>query len=229
MIGSMLLSIPGWTRHWRLADAAWVARAACLLAAMAGVMLAGCQSTVPESAPAAPPVFNDVATLGQTNLLQEGDTLEISFQYSTNFSTVQKISADGSLNLQAVGRVRAAGKTPLELQADLLKLYAPLVREDDITVKVISAAAVIYVSGSVIRPGKIALERSMTVVEAIMEAGGFDPNRARLSDVIVLRLESGRETVHHVNVKRILRRGDDSPFYLRPFDIVHVPTKTFSF
>jgi polysaccharide export outer membrane protein len=192
-------------------------------------MLAGCQSTVPESAPAAPPVFNDVATLGQTNLLQEGDTLEISFQYSTNFSTVQKISADGSLNLQAVGRVRAAGKTPLELQADLLKLYAPLVREDDITVKVISAAAVIYVSGSVIRPGKIALERSMTVVEAIMEAGGFDPNRARLSDVIVLRLESGRETVHHVNVKRILRRGDDSPFYLRPFDIVHVPTKTFSF
>ena len=164
-----------------------------------------------------------------TNLLQEGDILDISFEYSNQLLHRAEISFDGSLNLQAVGRVKAAGKTPLDLQAEILKLYQPLVKDDVITVKVLSTAASVYVSGSVVRPGKIPLERPMTVLEAIMEAGGFDPNRALLSDVIVLRLESGRQTVHHVNIKRILRAGDDSPFYLQPFDIVHVPTKTFSF
>jgi polysaccharide export outer membrane protein len=136
---------------------------------------------------------------------------------------------DGSLNLQAIGQVKAAGKTALQLQGDLLNAYAPLVKDDVITVKVVNAAASVYVSGSVIRPGKIALERPMTVMEAIMEAGGFDPTRALLSHVTVLRLESGRQKVYRINVKRILSGDDDSPFYLKPFDIVHVPTKILSF
>lgn len=229
IIGCWLLSISTSTRRCNETRAVLARRLAGLLVAAAGILLAGCQSRLPESVGAPGPVIDAAAALGGTNLLQEGDVLDISFQYSTNYATTQKISFDGSLNLQGVGQVRAAGKTALQLQADLLKLYQPLVKDDVITVKVLSAAASVYVSGSVLRPGKIPLERPMTVLEAIMEAGGFDSNRALLSGVIVLRLESGRQTVHHVNVKRILRGDDDSPFYLKPFDIVHVPTKTFSF
>ena len=69
----------------------------------------------------------------------------------------------------------------------------------------------------------------MTVLEAIMEAGGFDPNRAKLSAVTVLRIEDGKQRSYKINLKRTLRGEIEEPFYLKPFDIVHVPTKTFNF
>jgi polysaccharide export outer membrane protein len=164
-----------------------------------------------------------------TNQLQEGDMVGITFQYFTNFNAVQKISLDGTLNLQQVGQVIAAGKTPLELQNELTRLYKPQIKEDSLTVKVMAAAASVYVGGAVNRPGKIPMERPLTPLEAIMEAGGFDPNRARLGDVTVLRLEGGKQETFHLNLKHVMQGSNPTPFYLKPFDIVHVPSKTFNF
>ena len=62
-----------------------------------------------------------------------------------------------------------------------------------------------------------------------MEAGGFDPNRAKLSEVTVVRIEGGRQKTFHLDLRRILRGHEEAPFYVKPFDIVHVPTKTFNF
>ena len=155
--------------------------------------------------------------------------MSISFQYSTNFNVVQKITLDGMLNLETVGPVKAAGRTVMELQTELARIYKPQVKDDVVTVKVIASADGIYLSGAVIRPGKIPMERPMTALEAIMEAGGFDPNRANLTQVIVLRLEQGKQKSYLLNLKRALRGQDEDPFYLKPFDIIHVPTKTFNF
>jgi polysaccharide export outer membrane protein len=115
------------------------------------------------------------------------------------------------------------------LQTELTKLYQPQVKGDVVTVKVISSGNSIYVSGAVIRPGKISMDRPMTALEAIMEAGGFDLNRAKLSQVIVVRLEDGKQKTFRLNLKQALNGADETPFYLKPFDIVHVPTKTFNF
>jgi hypothetical protein len=62
-----------------------------------------------------------------------------------------------------------------------------------------------------------------------MVAGGFDPFRANLAEVLVLRLENGRQKTYRVNLKRILQGKNETPFYLKPFDIVQVATKTFNF
>lgn len=164
-----------------------------------------------------------------TNALQEGDLISIAFEYSTNFNVTQKVPLDGLLNLEAIGPVKAAGKTPEELQAELARLYRPQTKDDIVTVKLVSAATGVYVSGAVFHPGRIPMERPMTAFEAVMEAGGFDPNRAKLASVTVVRIEAGRQTTYHVNLKRVLEGEDPSPFYLKPFDIVHVPTKTFNF
>jgi polysaccharide export outer membrane protein len=164
-----------------------------------------------------------------TNMLHEGDMLNITFQYSTNFNALQKITLDGFVNLESVGQIRAAGRTPLELQAEIARAYKPQVKDDVVTVKLISAVDGVYVSGAVFRPGRIPLERPMTVMEAVMEAGGFDANRARLSEVTVLRIEHGKQRAYPVNLKNVLQGKEETPFYLRPFDIVHVPTRTFNF
>jgi protein involved in polysaccharide export with SLBB domain len=68
----------------------------------------------------------------------------------------------------------------------------------------------------------------MTVLEAIMEAGGFDPNRAKLSEVTVIRNEKGKQTNYRVDLKKVIAGRDPNPFYVKPFDIIHVPVKTFN-
>ena len=213
------------TASCRLGGAApWLAGACAVLA----FVVAGCEASSPPAAGVVPPNPGIAEANAETNILQQGDVVAISFQYNTNYGTSQKISFDGTLNLEGVGSVKAAGKTPLQLQSELVKLYEPLAKDDVITVKIISTAACVYVSGAVLRPGKFPLDRTMTVLEAVMEADGFDSSRAQLSDVTVLRLEDGRQKIYHVNLKNLLRGRENSPFYLKPFDIIHVPAKTFN-
>ena len=204
----------------------WLAMVLPLLALLG----AGCGTTDPETvAPGMNPPPGPGFANYSTNLMQEGDVVSITFGYTTNFNVVQKISLDGTLNLQAVGVVKAAGKTPDQLEADLTKLYKSQVNDDTVTVKVVSATASVYVSGAVYRPGKIPLERPMTVLEALMEAGGFELDRAKLSEVVVLRVDGGRQQRYVVNLKRVLDGDETKTFFLRPFDIVHVPQKTFNY
>ena len=155
--------------------------------------------------------------------------VSITFQYSTNFNTVQKIGLDKMVNLQGVGQVEAAGESTVQLQDQLTALYKSQVKEDPIIVRIISAEACVYIIGAVNHPGRIPMERPMTVLEAIMEAGGFDSDRAKLSQVWVLRVVNGRQRAYQLNLKRVLEGADDEVFYLKPFDIVRVPTKTFNY
>jgi polysaccharide export outer membrane protein len=181
------------------------------------------------------PVFIDFTSAkapeinSATNLLQEGDLVSITFQFSTNFNATQKVPLDGLLNLESIGPVKAAGRTPVELQTEVARLYRPQIKDDVVTVKLLSAATAVYVSGAVFHAGRIPMERPLTALEAVMEAGGFDPNRARLSAVTVVRIDGGRQKTFHVDLKRALQGKSETPFYLKPFDIVHVPTKTFNF
>lgn len=219
---------------------AWRMLMACLLLGVT-LFAAGCQSPgsfanpdslagQAENPAAVVPRYLEIRMANYaTNSLQEGDIVSINFQYATNFNAIQKITLDGVLNLETVGPVKAAGKTVTDLQTELAKLYKPQVKDDVVTVKLISSGNSIYISGAVVRPGKIPMDRPMTALEAIMEAGGFDPNRAKLSQVIVLRIEEGKQKTYQLNLKKALRGGDEEPFYLKPFDIVHVPTKTFNF
>lgn len=201
-----------------------------LSAVIVALMLAGCQTSPPASSAFPGASAPDPGTADySTNLLHEGDVISITFQYATNLNALQKITLDGLLNLESAGTVKAAGKTPLELQLELAKIYKLQPQEDSVTVKLISAVASVYVSGAVFRPGKVAMERPLTALEAVMEAGGFDPTRAKLSDASVLRIENGRQRAYHIDLERVLEGRDETPFYLRPFDIVHVPSKTFNF
>ena len=55
------------------------------------------------------------------------------------------------------------------------------------------ALCLVAVSGAVLQPGPVPLNRPMTAMEAVLERGGFDPVRAKPSKVVVLRQEEGRK------------------------------------
>ena len=161
--------------------------------------------------------------------LQEGDTIQVAFAGSTNLNTTQRIPLDGQISLQFVGKLKATGKTTAELEKDLAQVYQPQLRgAESITVTVVTSSAAVYVTGAVLRPGKIPLDRPFTVLEAIMEAGGVD-SRAKLSGVTVLRVEGGQRIARKIDLKRTLEGKDSFLFYLKPADIIYVPEKVINF
>ena len=129
-----------------------------------------------------------------------------------------------------IGKIKALGKTPQELESWLDVLYEPQLRaKERITVNVAVSTAVVYVTGAVLRPGKVPLDRPMTALDAVVEAGGGEPSRAKLTEVVVLRIDKGRRVRFTLNLKRALKGDDHSLFYLEPFDIIYVPEKAFNF
>lgn len=201
-----------------------------LVAILFCICVTGCKTARQPGSDPYSPTFTDFNLVPpSTNVLDESDLISITFRYSTNFDALQKIGLDGMVNLDGVGEVKAAGKTVMELENELTTLYKSQVKDDPITVRIVTAGAAVYVTGAVNHPGKIPMDRPMTVIDAIAEAGGFDQYRAKLSKVSILRVDGNTQKTYWVNVNRALNGEDPNPFFLKPFDVIHVPTRTFNF
>jgi len=165
------------------------------------------------------------ALRSEAETLREGDTLRIAFPGSPNLDTTQQIRRDGRITLPLIGEVEASGLTADQLQAGLVKLYTPQLSTKEVTVAVVSSTFPVYVTGCVLRPGKIESNQPLTVLAAIMEAGGFDNSRANLGDVHIVRYENGQQQNYTINLKAALKGDEKRPFYLKPSDIVYVPER----
>ena len=174
-----------------------------------GVLISGCYT------PPTPLFEPDLTPYGSVQL-REGDAIAV---------TTQRIRRDGKVDLQLVGEVVAAGKTPAELEKDILNLYKDQLVLKEVTVTPQSAGFPVYVAGAVVHPGKIVAERPITALEAIMEAGGFDVVKANIKKVTVIRREEGQQKRYVLNLKHELDRPTKNLFYMRPNDIVWVPEK----
>lgn len=215
---------PSHIERQRGPDGGWkgVATRAGVTTAMAlfvVLVFSGCETTKP-------PTQEDMAPAPSVKI-EEGDSLGINFPGSPNLNTTQRVRQDGKIELQVVGEVTALGKTPAELEQELLKLYDKELVLKQVTVTLQSTSYPVYVSGLVVRPGKVLCDRPMTALEVIMEAGGFDHARANMKRVTVVRTENGQIKHFKLNLKAVLDGNSTQRFYVRPRDIVHIPEKTF--
>ena len=156
--------------------------------------------------------------------LREGDQLKITVVANQNLNTQQEVRRDGKITL-VLGEVQAAGRTPAELEKELLKLYESQLVSKEVTVSLEKSTYPVFVSGAVMKPGKILAERPMSALEAIMEAGGFDLANANPKAVTVIRNEEGQLRHFVLNLKAVLEGRSTQSFYVRPDDIIHVPEK----
>ena len=157
--------------------------------------------------------------------LRESDVLKISFPANANLNTTQPIRRDGMISMPLIGEVKAAGKTPKQLETDLADLYSTQLLSKEVTVEVQSSTFPVYVTGSVLRPGKIVADHPMTAFEAIMEAGGFDYAKANMKAVVVIRQEGDHVQKFKLDLKRVMDGKAGTPFYLKPGDTIFVPEK----
>ena len=183
-------------------------------------LAAGCQTQ-----PSLPPAALQGTNATEIITLREGDVLKISFPANANLNTTQPIRRDGMISMPLVGEVKAVGKTPTELEKDLADLYSTQLLSKEVTVEVQSSSFPVYVSGSVLRPGKVMSDHPITALEAVMEAGGYDNTKANLKEVTIIRHEGNSTRNYIVNLKRIVDGKPSESFYLKPGDIVIVPER----
>jgi polysaccharide export outer membrane protein len=186
--------------------------------------ISGCQTDQFQNIPQPNP-GSSKSPAAQSMVLREGDTLTISIPSSPTLDTTQQIRTDGKIVLPLIGEVAASGKTPEDLQNELLKLYQPQVSAKQVIVTVQSPSIPVYVTGAVIRPGPVSVNHPISALDAVMEAGGFDYTRANLKAVIVVRQEKDRTVRYRLDLKKVLAGSVGAPFYLEPFDIVYVPER----
>jgi protein involved in polysaccharide export with SLBB domain len=183
------------------------------------LLLIGCQSSKP----------NAPLPLAQApSALTVGDVVKITFPAAPELNQSQKIGTDGTLSLPLVGQVHAAGKTPGELQSELSNLYKSQLQDSETVVTVESKAIPVVVSGAVQKPGKIVFERPATVLEAIMEAGGFTPE-ADLKKVTVIRIVKGQHQTQLFDLRPILRGKTMGATYVSGGDVIYVPERLLNF
>jgi protein involved in polysaccharide export with SLBB domain len=161
--------------------------------------------------------------------LLPGDLLEFKFPYAPELNETQTVREDGMISLPFIGDVRAGGKTPGELRSELMELYARELKKPELLVLVRSRAArLVYVGGEVVKPSALEMRQGMTVLEAIMAAGGPLVRSAELGNVVIVRHRDNRRYGGAVDLSEAFRGHEGKPFYLEPQDIVFVPRTRIS-
>jgi polysaccharide biosynthesis/export protein len=186
--------------------------------------LTGCQSSAIPSVEQAS-LRAEAGRAAEVQTVREGDVLKISFPGAPNLDTTQQVRRDGRITLAMVGEFKAAGLTPSDLEKELITAYSSQLVSKEVMVTVVSSSFSVFVTGAVMRPGKIMTDRPITALEAVMEAGGFDPTKADMKAVVVIRNEEGGTKNYPLNLKLVLEGKSNVPFYLKPSDIVYVPTR----
>lgn len=187
-----------------------------VLALTVGLVSIGCTDMNP-----APPVPAEAYRSKPNATLAAGDEINVAFSGAPELNVKQKIQSNGKVSLPTIGDVNAAGKSLTGFQAELTSRYQPHLQDPTVIVSVESAASGVYVSGEVLRPGKIPLDRPMTALEAVMEAGGFT-KFANPKQVIVVRNQGGKNQRYVLNMNDALYGADSSPFYVRTYDVIYV-------
>jgi polysaccharide export outer membrane protein len=130
------------------------------------------------------------------------------------------------MSLRLVGEVTAAGKRLGDFQEEVSRLYKTQLKNSEVMVSLEASAIPVYVTGAVGRPGRVSLDRPMTVLEAIMEAGGLS-NLGTLKGVVVIRNMNGQHLTQTFDLSPALKGKKVEAFYLKPYDMINVPERFF--
>ncbi len=202
------------------------------------VLLAICLllGAAPSAVTATPVVAPDTESVAQVDWagvpeyrIVPGDELLLDYGPTTvtGIARTQTIVVrpDGRVTIYPVGDLVAAGRTPLEVQADLLRLLSVELKQPRVTIAVSKLAGnEVHVLGRVKRPGSYPVGPFSTLLQALAAAGGFEDDAARNSVLVMHRAGASNVRVARVKADRLLKGAGDVP--LSRFDIVYVPRST---
>lgn len=182
----------------------------------------GAKETPPEPRPAAV----------ENYAIGVDDIVQVSVWRNPELGITVPVRPDGRISVPLVGDVMAVGLTPSQVAADIQEKLAAFVRDPQVAVILTELRSHEYLSrvrvtGAVRQPISLPYRQGMTVLDAVLAAGGV--NEFAAADRSSLYRREGDETSSYaVRLDRIINRGDlETNFTVAPGDIITVPERTF--
>jgi polysaccharide biosynthesis/export protein len=198
------------------------------LVILASLAVAGCTATG-TGTPAAP--VSATPPEPAAYLIGPGDMLQVSVWRNPELSTNVPVRPDGRVSTPLVDDEIAAGKTPQQLGRDIQERLKKFVSDPVVTVIVTNFVGAyneqIRIVGEAVTPKSIPYQAHMTVLDAMIAAGGLTPyaagNRAK-----IVRHVDGKELDLTVRLADLLKNGDlGANTDLSPGDIIIIPQSYF--
>ncbi len=200
--------------------------AASLRALVLPLLLAGCASSG-HLASGAPPAAAPVADEYQIGV---DDLVQVSVWRNPELGVTAPVRPDGKISVPLVGDIMAGGRTPDAVAKELQGKLAAFVIEPQVTVIITELRSHEYLSrvrvtGAVRTPVSIPYRQGMTVLDAVLAAGGVTefaaPDRSSLH-----RKNGDGAQAYGVQLDNILNAGDLSTNYkVAPGDVITVPER----
>ena len=195
----------------------------CLLALVACATTTGSQQA---------PKINPQAQAVAAYRIGVDDEVKVSVWQNPGLDVSVPVRPDGRISVPLVGDVEAGGRTPEEVSAEIQEKLKTFVRDPQVTVIVTQLRSHEYLSrvrvtGAVHSPVSVPYRQGMTVLDAVLAAGGTT-EFAAADRTELYRKEGERTTAYAVRLDRILKNGELTTNYpVQPGDVITVPERTF--
>ena len=161
-------------------------------------------------------------------LIGPEDILEVSVWKNDDLSKVVTVRPDGMITLPLIGDVMAAGQTPNQLRAAIVKKIEEY--QESVVVSVILLeinSYRIFILGAVTNPGSYVMKRRTTLLQAIALAGGFTEFVAKKKIVVIRERAYGHSSEEKIRVSVDdavdVQKGSEQNLILRSGDTIFVP------
>lgn len=200
------------------------------LVLLAAYTVAGAEQepvSAPSTAVEPPMAENKVAP---DYIIGPGDTIQVFVWRNPELTQTVPVRPDGKISTPLVEDMIAVGKTPSNLARDIETVLGEYVRSPQVNVIVTqptSAFSQIKVIGQVTRPQSIPYRDGLTVLDAVLAAGGLAPFAAGNRSKIV-RTENGKMREIKVKMASLVNDGDMTQnMRLQPGDVLVIPESRF--
>lgn len=159
------------------------------------------------------------------------DIVQVSVWRNPELGITVPVRPDGKITVPLVGDIAAGGRTPTEVAKDIQDKLTAYVRDPQVAVILTDLRSHEYLSrirvtGAVKQPVSIPYRQGMTVLDAVLAAGGVTEFAAPDRSDLYRKNGDGTTTNYPVRLDRILGRGDLSTnFPVAPGDVITVPER----
>jgi len=160
------------------------------------------------------------------------DVVDINVWRNPELSVSVPVRPDGKISMPLIGDVVAAGLTPDQVSASIKSRLKNYVRDPNVTVIIKELRSheyltLVRVTGAVNDPLSLNYRQGITVLDAVLAAGGLNdyaaPDKTKLYRVI-----DGKTHIIYIRLDDILNKGKlETNIELRPKDIIAVPERIF--
>lgn len=185
--------------------------------------------TATEQLPAG---VNDAYVASTEYRIGVDDVVNVSVWKNPDLSVEVPVRPDGKISVPLVGDVEVGGKLPSEVSGIIKKKLSVYVRKPRVTVIIAEIGSGKYLSrvrvtGAVVDPQSFSYQQGMTVLDAVLEAGGVN-KFASANKTMLYRKQGAKSQVLPVKLKNILTKGDlRTNYQLRPGDVLTIPERVF--